>query len=103
MKELVNYCEWIKTTRNGINGYKVVGPNGHLIFLPAAGVCIGSLIYNDDNYDSSEYWTSTPDFMKYDDYWSAISLRLMNESGVVEVNLVEGAREYGKSIRPVSD
>lgn len=102
MKELVDYCEWIKTTRNGINGYKVVGPNGHHIFLPAAGLYIDSLIYNDDDNYDSEYWTSTPDIMKYDDYWSAISLSLRNESGVVKVNIVEGAREYGKPIRPVS-
>jgi hypothetical protein len=36
-EELRNNCTWIWTTQNGVNGYKVTGPNGNSIFLPAAG------------------------------------------------------------------
>ena len=35
--ELSDKCTWTWTTRNGVKGYKVVGPNGNSIFLPAAG------------------------------------------------------------------
>ena len=35
--ELRDNCTWQWTTMNGVNGYKVTGPNGNSIFLPAAG------------------------------------------------------------------
>ena len=35
--ELVEQCTWTWTTRNGVNGQLVTGPNGNSIFLPAAG------------------------------------------------------------------
>jgi len=37
MDELRTKCDWVWTTKNGINGYKVFGDNGNYIFLPAAG------------------------------------------------------------------
>ncbi len=47
--ELKDKCKWRWTTQNGVKGYKVVGPNGNSIFLPAAGLmdgtslsCVGS-------------------------------------------------------------
>jgi hypothetical protein len=35
--ELRGNCTWTWTTRNGVNGQLVTGPNGNTIFLPAAG------------------------------------------------------------------
>lgn len=35
--ELHTKCKWTWTTKNGVRGHKVVGPNGNSIFLPAAG------------------------------------------------------------------
>ena len=35
--ELRNNCTWEWTALNGVNGYRVTGPNGNSIFLPAAG------------------------------------------------------------------
>ena len=35
--ELRKNCTWTWTTRNGVNGRLVTGPNGNSIFLPAAG------------------------------------------------------------------
>lgn len=35
--ELYLKCSWIWESRNNVNGYRVVGPNGNWIFLPAAG------------------------------------------------------------------
>ncbi|MBE6298290.1 MAG: serine/threonine protein kinase [Bacteroidales bacterium] len=36
-QELIDRCTWTWTNYKGINGYKVTGPNGKSIFLPAAG------------------------------------------------------------------
>ena len=36
-EELLSKCTWTWTTQNGVNGYKVTGPNGNSIFLPASG------------------------------------------------------------------
>ena len=53
--ELKNSCRW---TRNG-NGYKVEGPSGESIVLPAAGLsnCDGSVV-SVGSY--GYYWSSTP-------------------------------------------
>ncbi len=37
LDELCNNCTWIWSTQNEVNGYKIIGPNGNSIFLPAAG------------------------------------------------------------------
>lgn len=37
IEELCEECMWTWTTMDGHDGYKVVGPNGNSIFLPAAG------------------------------------------------------------------
>lgn len=37
MKELIDKCQWQWTTYRGTVGCMVTGPNGHAIFLPAAG------------------------------------------------------------------
>ena len=33
-KELIDNCTWFFTTRDGVDGYQVDGPNGNAIFLP---------------------------------------------------------------------
>ena len=59
IKELVNKCTWNWTTLDGHNGYRVTGPNGKSIFLPAAGSCTGtSLLYAGS---SGYYWSATSD------------------------------------------
>lgn len=51
--ELVNQCNWEWTQIDGVNGYKVRGPSGNSIFLPAAG-------YNkDDANESVLNWTGS--------------------------------------------
>ena len=44
--ELRNNCTWTWTIQNGVEGYKVTGPNGNSIFLPAAGYRDGTGAYN---------------------------------------------------------
>ena len=65
MEELVNNCEWEWTKVNGVNGAKVIGPNGSCIFLPWAGDRYGSSLY--DEGFIGRYWSSTPLDYNYDD------------------------------------
>ena len=58
MRELVDHCEWTWTRVNGVNGSKVIGPNGSCIFLPAAGGRYGASLSGDGSYGL--YWSSTP-------------------------------------------
>jgi hypothetical protein len=46
MSELRSKCTWAWPTQNGTKGYKVTGPNGKSIFLPAAGYRNGSGLNN---------------------------------------------------------
>lgn len=45
-RELLNNCDLEWTTLNGVKGYKVIGPNGNTIFLPAVGYRYGTVIFN---------------------------------------------------------
>lgn len=56
IQELRDNCNWEWTTQGGKKGYKVTGPNGSHIFLPAAGS-------HTANTAGSEgyYWSSTTD------------------------------------------
>ena len=55
--ELNSKCTWTWTSQNGKNGYKVTGPNGNSIFLPAAGCRVGESL--DDAGSNGDYWSSS--------------------------------------------
>lgn len=57
IKELYRKCYWEWTEVNGVKGYKVTGPNGNSIFLPAAGRRFGTNV----PYRGSKghYWSAT--------------------------------------------
>ncbi|MBQ8257591.1 MAG: hypothetical protein IJY98_06745 [Bacteroidaceae bacterium] len=57
LDELLNKCTWTWTTLNGVKGYRVTGPNGNSIFLPAAGCRDGSGVFNQGS--SGYYWSSS--------------------------------------------
>ena len=87
LQELKDKCTWTWTG----SGYKVVGPNGNSIYLPAAGVrdCNGSVGYvGSDGY----YWSSAP--LGSDDAY-----HLYFDSGVVY--MYYGYRCFGFSVRLV--
>ena len=90
-EELKNKCRWEWTTQNGVNGYKVTGPNGNSIFLPAAGWrdCDGGVDYV-GTYGN--YWSSTPN--DSDNAWF-----LAFSSS--EVNMYNRGRCWGRSVRLV--
>lgn len=57
IKELINKCSWQWTEVNGIKGYKVTGPNGNSVFLPAAGYRDGKEVYHRGSHGN--YWSGT--------------------------------------------
>lgn len=89
-KELTSKCQWSWTG----SGYKVTGPNGNSITLPAAGYLgcddgrVSSVGY------SGNYWSSTPDIPAY--AWF-----LWLDSGDVRVS--QFYRCIGRSVRLVQD
>ena len=93
--ELVDHCEWEWTQVNGVNGSKVVGPNGSCIFLPAAGNRYGSSL-NGGGYHGF-YWSSMPDDV-IDDSIAYYLYFSDGDEGVYGYDC-----SYGQTVRPVSD
>lgn len=92
MLELVEKCKWKQIQENGVNGYKVVGPSGKSIFLPAVGYRNQHKIKfaNEEGF----YWTGD-----LANFASAYALSF-SEGGYKVTNHV---RYYGRSIRPVKN
>ena len=91
--ELEDHCKYEWTTLNGVSGMRFTGSNGNSIFFPATGDRTGT-----DTHDAGflgAYWSSTREgsssglgitlYWYYSDY----------------VQLLEGARYVGLSVRPV--
>ena len=101
--ELIEKCDWLSEIYHGMMGYRVSGPNGNSIFLPAAG--------NDDGKganpyigENGRYWTSTMHSKDFDTHDEALSfgfdiwgqgITLGGES------CREMYRDIGNSVRPV--
>ena len=94
MNELIDQCEWIFTTQEGVNGYKVIGPNGNSIFLPATGYYFEKLLYGDNS--NGHYWTSS---LYEDNPTKAYLLAFDVEQKPYSISVFE--RFYGQVIRPV--
>ena len=94
LDELVDKCDWQWTTQGGHNGYKVTGPNGNSIFLPAAGGRYGSSLYLARDY--GRYWSSAPNGSNTQNAYD-----LFINRGYHGVDW--SSRDGGKSVRPVSD
>ena len=93
-QELIDKCRWTWTKENGHVGYKIEGPNGNSIFLPAAGYCKGTS--TSDEGAIGLYWSSSPD-----ESYTKYAYHLYFDAGNRYVNW--GNRSYGRSVRPVSD
>ena len=92
--ELRTECTWTWTTRNGVNGRLVTGPNSNSIFLPAAGRRYSTSL--DYTGSSGDYWSSSlnTDYPRY--AWSVDF-----NSGTVDRD--GDGRCYGHSVRAVSE
>ena len=93
IKELEKKCTWTWTTQGGHNGYRVTGPNGKSIFLPAAGQMVDALLSSVGSYGF--YWSATPD----SDSGNAYSLGFFSDGYVC----VDYVRDCGFTVRPVKD
>ena len=93
MQELIDKCTWTWTTKNGVNGYNVEGPNGNSIFLPAAGYRDGSSLKVAGSYGG--FWGSTPNESNSD---FAFALDFGSSDHYMKDY---GGRSYGRSVRPV--
>ena len=92
--ELRNKCSWTWTAQNGVNGYRVTGPNGNSIFLPAVGWRGGTVFYHTAN---GHYWSSS--LSNISD--NARLLYFYDDSYLNELN--NSLRYYGFSVRPVTE
>lgn len=91
-EELKGKCTWEWKQRNGMSGYKVTGPNGNNIFLPASG-------YRDDDslYGvglSGGYWSST---LRASNCYNVWRLDFVSDG----VNVYYYYRCFGQVVRPV--
>ena len=75
-------------------GYRVTGPNGNSIFLPAAGYFSWTGFYD---FGGGDYWSSTPDESGNQ---STYNLRFSSDSYTTTSGYY---RYFGLSVRPVSD
>ena len=92
--ELCRRCTWTRTKQKGVYGYKVKGPSGKEIFLPAAGNRDGT---SSNNVGSrGYYWSST--VYESNSYY-AYSLYFYSGSKSTDYYY----RDYGRSVRPVSE
>lgn len=92
-KELAELCIWTWTSRDGVFGYEVNGPNSNTLFLPAAGSRMGSKFLRQN--EEGEYWASS-----------------LTSATTVLANLIQlrpdyvimhyTSREYGLPIRAVA-
>ena len=93
-EELCDNCTWEWTTQNGVNGYKVTGPSGNSIFLPAAG-CRWDDELKDDG-TNGYYWGST---YRAINYAYVIDIK----DGHYEPDYMYIPRCYGLTVRPVTE
>lgn len=92
---LKDNCTWNwkasgNTDYNGVAGYEVVGTNSNKIFLPCAGYCNGTSLYNAGS--GGLYWST-----RYYSSGNAYSL-YFDSSGK---DMYFNGRYYGFSVRPV--
>lgn len=93
LSELRSKCTWTWITYKGINGYKVTGPNGNSIFLPAAGDRKTSL-YGQGS--GGHYWSGTLSEDYSYDAW-----RLYFYNGYHSLKYYGSYRYLGVTVRPV--
>ena len=96
-QELKGRCTWTWTTYNNVNGYKVTGPNGNSIFLPAADYRRGTEL--GDRGSDGLYWSGS-----LNESSQGFAYYLKFGTGGLDIggrNVLCASRELGFSVRPV--
>lgn len=91
-EELVSKCRWKWVTFKGHKGFKVTGPNGNSIFLPAAGSMVENFLLH--NTSDGSYWSSS-----LSDEEDTACMLIFNMGGTHETYF--DRRYWGGSVRPV--
>lgn len=92
-RELREKCTWEWRSINGVNGYKVTGPSGNHIFLPANGFKSYDYDFTGDN-DCGSYWSSS-----VCSFYSNHAYSMYLEEG--GVSCFREMRSTGLGVRPV--
>lgn len=91
LKELIDSCTWTFTTVGGIKGYRVTGPSGSHIFLPAAGYKVGKTVLFEGT--EGDYWSAEPIGSRL------AGIMMFDKEGYIWSNF---SRSSGLPIRPVT-
>ena len=94
LNELFSNCSYSKTTKKGVSGISLIGPNGNSIFLPMSGYKEGNETFTFGS--AAYYWSNT---LNSNNKNQARAYKI-NTSGYSTVDLT---RWWGYSIRAVSD
>ena len=94
LEELNSKCIWKWTTKGGHNGYVVTGPNGNMIFLPAAGYRFVTSSYGVG--ENGLYWSRS---LSSSYSYGAQYLYFYDHTH----GTYDDCRSYGLSVRPVTD
>lgn len=97
IEELCKYCKWEWITLSGQNGYKITGPNGLSIFLPASGAKCGRTLTSKN--ETGAYWSNALGYNSENACNLYISKKMHETSTANQLNL----RFNGLNIRPVTD
>lgn len=97
--ELRENCTWLFTSQISVYGYKVTGPNGNSIFLPAAGYMHEGTLRNAGSFGF--YWSSSLD-TDYPDYAYFVNFNSDCVDFTTDyADWIYDGRSSGRSVRPV--
>lgn len=97
-EELIGKCKWIWISKKNIYGYKIIGPNGNSIFLPAAGMKAGIDLLNSNGFGG--YWANSLEISEFYSYLDGAAWALSTYSNSYDMSGVQ--RVYGISVRAVT-
>ena len=97
-QELVEQCKWVWVSVNGHFGYKVTGPTGKSIFLPASGIAGYSNSRYADRGNRGYYHASDAPVGKYGGLYCLFFDHSMGEIGIDHILPII---YMGRSVRPV--
>ena len=102
MQELIDRCTITNEIVNGVDGFRVTGPNGNSIFMPASGYKrYNDYLFSSDNSQNNRcgfYWTSEPYGYNASSYANSL---VLGSDGIRKIS--NSYRYYGLAIRPVEN
>lgn len=100
-QELVEQCKWVWISINGHFGYKITGPTGKSIFLPASGIAGYSNSRYADRGNRGYYHASDSRLGKYGGTYEMYTLFFDHSTGIIGIDHCLPIVYMGRSVRPV--